>query len=578
MNIIVKHTGGSIAFDIEKNMKISDLLSEKGIFIDRPCGGKGTCGKCKVIASGCLSEPADNEKKTLKHQLADGYRLACEAILEGDCTVALSDEASSQIVATNGIAVIGFEKSFEAIMVDALEPTLENQLSDEECLNLKMPLTLNALKKLPSALRQSGYNPYAVVRDGKIIDVGKEALPVLGLAVDIGTTTVAVYFYDLITGERLSVKSDLNTQREFGADVISRIEHCKNQNGINDLQNAIINLINRLVASFCSDSGFSFDSIYMMTVAANTTMLHLLCGIDPNAIASSPFIPATSFGFELSGESLGLTLNPEASVYLIPSVSAYVGGDITAGIAACSLPENCLFIDVGTNGEMAINANGRVLGCSVAAGPAFEGAHIEFGTGGIHGAISGVKYTGGNFSVETINNSPPVGICGSGIIDATAALLNAEVVDMTGRLVDADEIDSSLSSRLSDDRFYICDKIAVTAQDIREIQLAKAAICAGIITLAKESGISLENIEKVLVAGGFGSHMNPDSAIRIGLFPKELDGKIEIVGNAAGMGACKALLEKNKALFTKTAQSIEYIELSGHQDFMDAYIDQMIFE
>ena len=563
---------------LANSMTISDFFHEYGIYIDRPCSGKGTCGKCAVKADGILSPLSKNESKALsQEQISGGYRLACEAYIKGDCKI-LMEEQSVQSIETRGNAEFSFVSEFENKTINATVPTLDNQLTDYECLNTDMEISLFALKKLPFVIRESKYSPKAVICNNRILDVATKETDITGVAIDIGTTTVAAYFYNLKTGELIDTQSGLNTQRTYGADVISRIEHSQTKGGLDELQNAIVSLINELIEKSCKKTNQRAENIFKITVAANTTMLHLLCGINPSAIACSPFIAATSFGFCVNCSDLKINAHSQAFVYLIPSVSAYVGGDIVAGIAASGLCNNSLFIDVGTNGEMAIKSGDKIIACSVAAGPAFEGAHIKHGTGGISGAVCSVKYQNGDFITETIDNKAPVGICGSGIIDAVAALLDAQVLDMTGRLAEPDEMPAQLKSRLKEDEFVICENITVTAQDIREVQLAKAAVCAGVHVLIKEAGLTLESVEQVIIAGGFGSHINKESACRIGLFPKELLEKITVAGNAAGMGACKALLEPAKNIFDKLAKDTQYIELSGNQDFMDCYIEQMIFE
>ena len=565
-------------YTLTESMTVSRFLAMQRVFHDSPCGGKGTCGKCRIHAFGDLSAPSKNERTFLTDaELASGLRLACEAVLLGDCRLSLSAKSSQKIEVT-GTGGFAFVPSVMCQQLNSPVPDLGNQMSDDKRLPGGHAVPLSVLKKLPALLRESNFTPYCVTYNNQVLDVTAAKPDLTGVAIDIGTTTVVAYFYDMESGELADTQSALNSQRAFGADVISRIEHCRTTDGLISLQKAIADTLNALIHQFSEASGRSVQSIYRFTVAANTTMLHLLCGLTPDAIAASPFIPASGFGFDLSAADIGLDGNPNAQVTLLPCISAYVGADITAGIAASNLTDNTLFIDVGTNGEMGLLSRGQLITCSVAAGPAFEGAHIKHGTGGVPGAVCSVAYEDGDFALQTIDNLPVQGLCGSGLIDAMAALLEAGVIDMTGRLADADELPDALQNRLGEDEFFLCDGLSLTAQDIREVQLAKSAVCAGIHTLLSEAGLSLDDVARVVVAGGFGAHINPVSACRIGLFPKELLGHIDIVGNASGMGACKALLENNLPLFAEIAQSARHLELSGRQDFMDMYIEQMMFE
>jgi uncharacterized 2Fe-2S/4Fe-4S cluster protein (DUF4445 family) len=383
------------------------------------------------------------------------------------------------------------------------------------------------------------------------------------LAIDIGTTTVVVFLLKLSTGERMDTFSFLNPQAEYGLDVISRINFTiEKSNGLSLLRSLIVNAINAGIDQLSKRNAIHSDSIVKTVVAANTTMLHLLIGEDPRGIAFAPFTPM------FINEKVMAFNNSE--LILLPSISAYVGADITAGIAVTPMTrseKNALFIDIGTNGEMAIgNRNGYIC-CSTAAGPAFEGAKIECGMGGIAGAISGYK----NGKYETIGHLKPVGICGSGLIDIIAWLLEQNIASPEGLLEEPYTI-------VPTDETAHGKAIVITPRDVRETQLAKAAIAAGIRVLIQQAGLTYNDVECVYLAGGFGSYIDVKSAIRIGLLPKELTGKIKAVGNTAGTGAF--LAAKNDLFrdeIKQVAEKCRYIELSGLMEFNDAYIDEMIF-
>jgi uncharacterized 2Fe-2S/4Fe-4S cluster protein (DUF4445 family) len=594
--VLISYDNSNMNRDVKAGQNIKDILADSRIFLDSPCGGNGTCGKCKVICSGSLSEITENEKSLLTTaEIEQGIRLACFTNIDGDATVTLPKTDDAQIL-KGFSAEVEFKQHFKSFSVDLTTPTLANPINDEtnilQATNSKF-ITNNALKKLSEITKLQRNNIFALKNEDTIVDVSTKPIPVYGMAVDIGTTTVVAYFYDLITGELIDTESGINEQRAFGADVISRISACiEQENGLNDLQRTIINELNGFINDFCTKANTNISNIYFATIAGNTTMLHLIAGINPTNIANAPFIPVSLFGKNFSAASLGLNLNVDASVYLVRCISSYIGGDITAGMLACgkacgadATDKTTLYIDIGTNGEMTLIHNGKITCCSTAAGPAFEGAQIKFGTGGVSGAISSIHLQDNEIIIKTINNMPAIGICGSGLIDAIAVMLKLEVIDETGRICDNDEIpDMAISKRIveiDDSNAFILDiesGIYITQRDVREVQLAKSAIASGIACLLHDTNIAVTDVQKLILAGGFGSHMNSDSACEIGLLPKELTDKIEVVGNAAGNGAAQLLLSQESfARLDDIAASCENIELSGHPYFQDQYIENMMF-
>ncbi|MCL2099967.1 MAG: ASKHA domain-containing protein, partial [Oscillospiraceae bacterium] len=395
-----------------------------------------------------------------------------------------------------------------------------------------------------------------------------------GIAADIGTTTAAVYLYSLKTGELIDYAGIENPQRAYGADVISRINYTiENQNGLKELQKLILECLSGLIDRLCKKNNIPREEISDLVFAGNTVMQCITAGIDPKSIAFAPFTPPDLFGYEIPAEIFFDNLNKTAQIYFMPAIASYVGGDISAGCIAADLDlseKTTLFLDVGTNGEIGLGNSKNLIFCAAAAGPAFEGAHIECGTAGIPGAVNKITL-GENKKIicETIENAEPIGICGSGIIDACAVMLELGILDETG-LIELEEND--------DDIFKICEKIYISQKDIREIQLAKSAISAGIATLLHYSGKTLADIDEVILAGGFGAHINKKSACRIGLIPPELEAKIKTAGNAAGMGASAVLLNGTARERAKNLGGISsYIELSGDAFFMDEYIERMMF-
>ena len=411
--------------------------------------------------------------------------------------------------------------------------------------------------------------------------------PGLGLAADIGTTTVVAHLYDLTTGQRLGTRSGMNRQRPYGADVISRMGYTMGRpDRLAQLTCAIRGQLSDYLTDLCADAGRSVHEITAVTIAANTVMQHLYAGLDPASIAVAPFTPASLFGDERSGADVGL---PDGStVYLTPAVAGYVGGDITAGLVACGAyraRQPVLFLDIGTNGEMALGSAGDGFACcATAAGPAFEGAAITQGMAACDGAVSAVEWDGSRLTLTVLGGGTAVGICGSGLVDALAVMLDMGAVDETGRLLPPDEAPDAAVPYLTEDEegrvsFRLTDTVAITEADVRRLQLAKAAIAAGIRTLLDEAGLGEDDVSKLYLAGGFGNYIRKESAAAIGLLPASMTGRIVPVGNAAGQGAAALLLSRTaRQALDGLTERCRYLELSGHQKFNQFYIDCMMFE
>ena len=427
---------------------------------------------------------------------------------------------------------------------------------------------------------------------GQIVSVLDENELPYGCAVDIGTTTVVVYLVNLLTGAVEDHRAELNNQRGFGADVISRIQAVSEQpDGSPVLQQAIVSQLDRMVADLFGAHGLPLSSLVELSAVGNTTMLHLLLGIDPASIAVAPFTPVFTQSLSYPLHQLGFNCSANGRIVLSRSIASYVGADISAGIYATAFTrqsEPVLFLDIGTNGEIVLWDGVRLYCCSSAAGPAFEGASILHGTGGVSGAISSVSVVTSPdgaiaLGYETIDQGAPIGICGSGIIDATAILLNLGLMDETGAMISPmddsqglivrTEHGTALSIVASDER-----PVYLTQKDIREIQLAKAAIAAGIRTLLAESGVALADLSSIIIAGGFGSYIDVRHAQSIGLLPPVPTSIMIFAGNAAGKGAVLTLIDPvARESMDRIAQKARYIELSNSAVFMEYYIDEMSF-
>ncbi len=604
----------TVQLQINDSQNLLYHLRKNGFAINSPCNGNGTCGKCRVkIQSPNFAGASENEIKLLGIEaIENGYRLACRIFIESDLEISIEDEDLPAKILTEGI-----QRSVDVIPLVSKEsiklakPDLSDQNSDLERLDkwahLETPAGLALLRSLPAVLRKDNYN-VTLIKDvsdrsadkSRIMGVepGDTTGALYGAAVDIGTTTIASYLVDLRSAKRLCVNSLLNPQKIYGADVISRIKHTMDSaEGLEQLHSQIVNAINASVSVMCSQARISPDNIYAITLVGNTTMLHLLLKVDPRYIASAPFTPAFTATVKLRAQELGISINPDGLVCVLPTVSAYIGADTVGAVLSTGMhtqADTSLLIDIGTNGEIVLGNRDRLYACSSAAGPAFEGANIRNGMGSIAGAISTVSLRQG-LSCTTIGDMRPIGICGTGVVDALAQLLEVGIVDETGR-IDMEwkpkvPGQAALAERLSAvdgmNAFIMCNKeetpicreIAITQKDIRELQNAKAAIAAGINVLVKKAGISFNDIKTVYLAGGFGSYINIESALKIGLIPSALEGKIQTVGNAAGQGAIETLINSDSL---KTAEEIsrriKYIELSASKDFNDYYVECMMFE
>lgn len=594
------HYNGSLKnIEAEGGQNLLEVLVKNDIPIDGYCGGNGTCGKCKVRIVTKCTEPNEEERHHLNgEELRSGIRLACKIKILEDIELYIDKLSGKMDVLTEGdIPKFKLRPIVRKQFYSLNKPSLNDQTSYINRIktaagNNKLEFDLKLFNKLAEKIQTENYNVTICSYNNHVLQLesGDYSDSNFGVAVDIGTTTVACYLMNCTTGELIDVEAQINTQKKFGADVISRINYTiEDEHGTEKLSKLIRNQINEMLKVLCERNKISNSCIYNMTIAANTTMLHMLLGIQTESIAKAPFIPVFTDMLDIRAEELDIDIN--GFITLLPSISAYVGSDITSGILSCRMHEDegySLLLDLGTNGEIALGNNKQIIACSTAAGPAFEGANIKHGIGGISGAISSVKLDG-TLSYRTIQNKTAIGICGSGVLDIVSEMIKNSIIDETGRILDLDEIENQgLKSRI-EDAFGIKEfvieadgynhtRITFNQRDVREVQLAKAAIAAGIKILLKEAGISVNAIEKVYIGGGFGNYMNIDSAIGIGMLPVELKGKIISVGNCAGSGARLSLLsEIEREKLQSIIRSTKYIELSSNKEFQEYYIDAMMF-
>ncbi len=501
-------------------------LHKAGVYVNAACGGSGRCGKCRVrVVSGQLAVTAEDKAIFSEEELAAGWRLACRAVPAGDCVIALyQDDEDSFLV----------ESHFEGEQRGGQEPAGKE-----------------------AAGRQETQTKYF-------------------FAIDIGTTTIAVGLAEADTGRLADVHTSVNHQRAWGADVIARIQAAVGGQGDalrRSIQHDLVTAMNILMKKH----GLEEKQITKVVIAGNTTMGHLLMGYDCSGLGVVPFTPVNINTIRgLSREILG-GRRSDIPVVLIPGVSAYVGGDIVSGLYHCGFDRRekpSLFLDLGTNGEMALGNQDKLLVTSTAAGPAFEGGNISCGMGSVAGAISGVTIDGGRVSFATIGGNPPVGLCGTGVIETAAELVKADLVDETGLLDDDYFDDGFLIARGPDG-----SEISFTQKDVREIQLAKAAVRAGLETLLARFGVGYDDLEDVLVAGGFGVKLDMKKAAVLGLLPEELLPKVKAVGNTSLAGAVDYGVHKDgDGICHSLIGRAEEIDLSTDKDFKEFYMDYMMFE
>lgn len=584
----------------KKGEVLFEALRKNNVFMDSPCSGKGVCGKCKVeIKKGIREATSIDIKHLTKEEVKNGFRLACNVIVEDAMEIVIEKKCEIMTVFTSGKDdCYDIEPMIRKVHCLMEKPCIENQKDDytrlkEACGLNKLDIEIEELMKISEKLRKYDFNVTASIHNNKLINLEKDDTTgkLYGIAIDLGTTTIAVYLVNLMNGKEILVEADVNNQRNLGLDVISRINYTiENSEGLNTFKNIIIDQINNMISSICLKSDISADDIYDVAIVGNTTMTHLLLGLTCKNIALAPYIPVTTQSIEIEAKKLGIKTNGMISI--VPGVSAYVGSDITAGILSCGMLNSekySLLLDLGTNGEMALGNSNEIITCSTAAGPAFEGANIKCGMAGVKGAICKVDLSKDKV-YETIGDVKPLGICGSGVLDIVSQLLSHGIIDGTGRILDEDEIENEkLKNKIIEIndmmQFILVEKgvnkeaVTFTQKDVREIQLAKAAISAGIKILLAEKSLYFDDIDKVYIGGGFGNYMNIESAVAIGMIPKELKGKIESVGNCAGSGAKAYLLSKkfrNKAF--EVTNKTQYIELSSRQDFQEYFIEAMMLE
>jgi uncharacterized 2Fe-2S/4Fe-4S cluster protein (DUF4445 family) len=566
---------------------IFDAASWNGVAIDSTCGGHGTCKKCKVrVLEGEVPISTVDPRAFSTDELRDGWRLACRADTRADLVVdvpPLQTRPKAALVGVGRHVILRPAVQKRHLVLD--EPSLEDQRSDVQRVldaldDLEPRVELEVVKTLGKVLREAHFDVTAVVCDDVLVAVepGDTTARRFAIAFDLGTTTVVATLLDLETGTPAAVRSMLNRQQPYGADVISRVSATMLDDGaLSALEARAHETLSQLAGEVCEEAGVATHDVYEIVVVGNVTMTQLALGIDPEPLSMAPFIVASHDLPPALASDFGVSVHPRAPAVIFPSLGAYVGGDIVAGMLASGLTRDKrirLFIDVGTNSEIAIGSNERVLATAAPAGPAFEAAQIRCGMRAAEGAIEGVKIRDGELELQVIGDVDPVGICGSGLVDCVAEMVGAGLLDHSGRFTDDPRMTKVGEERV----FMLADNVYLSQRDVRELQFAKASIATGWNILLREMGLTPDDISQVLLAGSFGAYLSPASAVRIGLVPPLALPRIVSAGNVASEGAKMAALSlRERAEARSIVHEVEYVELSGREDFNDLFVDQLAF-
>ncbi|MGD8503551.1 MAG: ASKHA domain-containing protein [Syntrophobacterales bacterium] len=595
---------------VRRGKTIFEALQKTDVELEGDCGGLGQCGKCKVKILSSIGPPSTEGQDLLDaDEIKAGVRLACRTKIKKELTIYVGEPEAEdtyyQILKTGRRPLFYLDPLLEKQLVTLAPEASSDGLADFARIKLAMgpdyaDLTapLNCLRSLPNMLEKTEFHGAAVLHGKSLLawQPWEEGGRRYGLVFDLGTSTLVGKLISLLDGSEVAAISRLNSQSKYGSNVISRLQYVKeNSKGLQHLNELLINDLNRIAKRLLYVGGLQPKDIFIGVAAGNTTMQHLLLSLDPSGIAQAPFNPVSTDGMIVKAGDLGLEVHPEALLYVMPTRSGYIGGDLISAVLASGAAEQddlmILGMDLGTNGEIFLGNRKRLLTCSAAAGPALEGAKISHGMIARSGAIEGVSSGNGDLSCRVISNIKPKGICGSGLVDLAAVLLHNGIVDHEGLVQpDLDNANDIAGSRVIErsgvydflvagaDESFDGRPIYLTQQDIRELQLAKGAVAAGIRTLMDEMGIGVDGIDRIYLAGALGNYVHPLSAMRIGLIPRVRPGIVQSLGNAASTGASMVLL--SKAYWQKAnnlAHSIEHIELSTRLDFNEYFVESLNF-
>lgn len=614
--------------EVARDTTLLEAALSCGVYISASCGGEGVCGRCKVrlLKGDLASQPSP--VLTLA-QKQDKIYLACLSSVTGDVEVEVLPESRLDLDALSAEEVAFRLKGMysaaedvevvssgekEAFALDPLvkksylelpSPTMDDRISDLErifrALDHKQPdaaplqASLSTIRSLGAVMRDAGWKVTVTLGDRQAVtellqvsgaDTTKQ---LFGIAFDIGTTTITGQLVDLRTGRNAAAKAAYNKQATFGSDVITRIIYAKKDNGLEQLHDAVVDTANGIIRELVASSGVDMNDLAYCVAAGNTTMLHLLMSIDPAYIRHDPYTPTANYLPVVRAAETDIQINPHGLLYAVPGVASYVGGDIVAGVLASGLyeaEELSLLIDIGTNGEIVLGNREFMVCCAASAGPAFEGSGVSCGMRASKGAVQQVTLSPGSFESRcvTIAGEPASGICGSGYIAALSQMLSAGLIDRSGKI----KVDSHARVRegeagrefllLAKDEAGSLKDIVISEADIENLKRAKAAVYAAVSVLAKYMDMRLEDIKKVYIAGGFGTYLEIESAVRIGLLPDLPRNCLHFIGNSSLAGARQILLSrKARSTAEEAARKMTYLELSVHPGYMDEYMAALFF-
>lgn len=566
-----------------------------GLHPDAPCGGNGTCGKCTV-------EIISGRDSTVEK--------ACSTLVDRDIVIKVNPQKDTHHLLTEGIRnEIDVQCAIKSLWIKVERPRVGDCQAEwvriKKSISNSMTATygysyedysidISLLSNIYDDLTGNNYLINVILYNNEVIAVSNKDFKKYVMAFDIGTTSIVGYLLNADTGEQAVTVSMLNPQTQYGGDVINRSNYAI-ENGVGYLTSVVRTGLNELIREAAAKAHVKKSEIYLISVVGNTCMHHLFLGISPKPLVHAPYNPVISEKLEFKASDLELNINPRGKILVLPNIAGFVGAD-TAGVLLATdfdiLEPLTLAIDIGTNGELVMGNKERMIACSTAAGPAFEGAKIKFGMRGKEGAIEHMVFEGDRLKISVIGGVSPIGICGSGLMDVVATLVENEIIDESGKLADPDTVTSNVA-KANKDRLKVIDgekvfiihyggkeseHVYITQRDIREVQLAKAAMAAGMELMAAELGIELHDIKQVLIAGAFGNYMTPHSACAIGLIPAVLEERIVPVGNAAGEGAKVAALNYKEFLRSEEiTNKVEFLELAANPGFQDCFVDQLSF-
>jgi len=553
--VTVSFTPGDKTAFVADGSNLLEVARKAGAFVFSPCNGSGTCGKCrvKIAALQHYNYKEDLHEHLSQTDRAEGWVLACKSIVHGDLRVELSHNKDHEL----------------------------KILSEGQLFNVEVDTWIT--KIFDASIEKT------IVKAGGIllsVEPGDTTQELYGVAVDIGTTTLVVALIDLREGHEIAVASSLNPQALHAQDVLSRIKLGSKPEGLQLLHDELISELNRLIEEVAINAHIYVNNIYEAVFSGNTTMLHLATGTNPELLGKYPYTSILTCGKQIQASDIRLSINSLGQIYLPPIMSAYVGADITSGILSTNLanmPGITLFVDIGTNGEMVLAVNGQLTATSTAAGPAFEGMNITCGMRASRGAIEFVSLSYGNVEIRTISKAEPVGLCGSGLLDIVGELAANGGIDRNGRFQTTyGSLDGTWKSHFDslDGKpiFRIANSVYLSQKDIRQVQLAKAAVRAGIELMLRTNNLTVGQVDRVLIAGSFGFHLRSESLINLGLLPGEFKDRVEFVGNTSMSGARAFLLNQHlRSKLKKIVQQVYVFELANDPAFEKTFIQALLF-